>query len=214
MKTLQALVFSASMVALSGGAAFAQAAVGAPNGVAVPPQATQPQAAPAAPQVNREVNRERGIVNRRVEGNRGNAAQAYERGNRYRYGAAVVPAPYGAPEGRWNSRWRDRDGDGRWDGRMRDRRYYGGNQRYYGEDRRSYGYTGWRDRGWYEGPSAGVGFWPFSAFTGFDNSYDDPVYLEPAPRRVWVERRGRGYDPIPGRRNSGANPSRGADSGR
>lgn len=192
MKTLQALALGAGVVALSGGAAFAQAAVGVPNGVPQP-RAACGWAAPVAPRVNPGVETNRGAANRN-----------WERGTRY--GAAAVPAPDGVPEGRWNRRWRDRDGDGRWDGRWRDRRYDR-------EDRRYYGYNGWRNRGWYDGPTAGIGIWPFAGFTGYDYTYDDPVYIDPAPRRVWVERRGRGYGPGPGRRPQVANPSRGADSG-
>lgn len=125
----------------------------------------------------------------------------------------------GDPQTRSN--WRGREGRAdRWQGREgRADRWQGRESRRYGRwDNRGYGRYGYgyRDRGWY-GPSYGAGYgfglWPFSGFTAFDSSYDDPLWAGPVPtRRVVVERRGR-YGAMTGPRPNVANPSRGAQSG-
>lgn len=207
MKIIQALVLGTSVIALSGGAAFAQNA-----GASTSEQAAQGQASKdGSIESRRSVERQNRGIERQSRGRDRDGDGRRDYGWRDRDGDGI----------RDGRRWQDRNGDGRWDRSPRDRGYgYGRSYGYgpgYGDGYgRGYGYD--RGYGYYEGrrdnsfwgAASGLLFWPFAQFTAYDESYESPLAFEVTPRR-WEEP--RGWNNPNERSRSIANPARGANSG-
>lgn len=205
MKIIQALVLGTSVIALSGGAAFAQNAGASTSGQAAQGQARQDGSIESRRSVerqSREVERQSRRRDRDGDGRR-------DYGWRDRDG-----------DGRRDGRWQDRNSDGRWDRSPRDRGYgYGRGYGYYGPgygDGRGYGYGrgygaygGRRDTSFW-GAASGLLLWPFAQLTAYNEPYESPLAFEVTPRR-WEEP--RGWNNPNERNRSIFNPARGAHSG-